>query len=93
MQHLDGDIPVEVVVVCFPHFAHPAFADALEESIAAEDGTGLNGQAAGGGIARASGHGFVSGKASYLLPRSNAKIFIERDCPAGATRPTRALVA
>ena len=65
MQHLDGDIPVQVVVMCFPHFAHPAFADALEESIAAEDGTGLNGQAAGGGIARASGHGFVSGKASY----------------------------
>jgi hypothetical protein len=39
-EHLDGNIPVEVVVVCFPHLAHTAFANAFEESIPAENGTG-----------------------------------------------------
>jgi hypothetical protein len=32
-KHLDGDVAVEVVVVRFPHLAHSALANALEEPI------------------------------------------------------------
>jgi len=55
-EHLDGDIAVEVVVVCLPHLTHPTLANALEQPIPAKDGTGFNGHAAGGGISGASCH-------------------------------------
>ena len=56
-EHLDGDIPVEVVVVGLPHFPHPALADALEESIPSEDGTGFVGRVLGGGLSETGCHG------------------------------------
>ena len=35
-QELEGDFAIEIVVVSFPDLAHPAFADALDEPVAAE---------------------------------------------------------
>jgi len=61
-EHLDGDIPVEVVVVGLPYLPHPALADALEESIPSEDGTGFVGRVLGGGLSETGCHGCSSGK-------------------------------
>jgi hypothetical protein len=55
-EHLDRDIPIQVVVVCFPHFPHPALANALEEPVPAKDGTGFDGYGPGGGVSNAGCH-------------------------------------
>ena len=52
----ERDIPIQVVVMCLPHLARPAGANALEQSISAEDGPDLDGQTVIGGISRASCH-------------------------------------
>ncbi|MBA3341447.1 MAG: hypothetical protein H0T48_06385 [Gemmatimonadaceae bacterium] len=38
-KHLDCHVAVEVVVMRFPHLAHPALADWFEESVPAKHGT------------------------------------------------------
>ncbi|MGZ3463667.1 MAG: hypothetical protein ACXWM9_09345 [Gemmatimonadaceae bacterium] len=45
-----------------PHFPHPALADALEESIPPEDGTGFVGRVLGGGLSETGCHGWGRGK-------------------------------
>ena len=55
-DHLDGDITVEIVVVCLPHLTHAALADALEQPVPAKDGTGPEGLAADDGFAHAGCH-------------------------------------
>ena len=44
-EHLDGDHPVQLGVVCLPHLAHPALADRLDELVPAEYGAGPDGGA------------------------------------------------
>jgi len=47
-QQLDGDVAIQIVVVRLPHFSHSAFANSLEQAIAAEYGAGLNRDGCGG---------------------------------------------
>jgi len=40
-EHLDGDVAIEIVIVCLPHFAHAAFADQLEKAVSPKGRPGL----------------------------------------------------
>jgi len=68
-EHLDGDIPVEVVVVRLPHLAHATLADAFDQPVPAKDGTRSDGHGFGGGVAGASYHR----KASYRREAGGGK--------------------
>jgi hypothetical protein len=52
-KHLDGDIPVEIVIMCFPHFTHTTLPDYFEEAVPSENGSGLKGMGGTGDLSHA----------------------------------------